>query len=56
MKLHHPLDIIRYTGDPMMPVAVGIAKTYTGSLILAGGTQMLAVSAVIKVLGDPCRL
>jgi NaMN:DMB phosphoribosyltransferase len=37
----------------MMPVAAGIAKTYTGSLILAGGTQMLAVSAVIKGLGCP---
>jgi len=46
-----PLDIIRYTGDPMMPVAVGIAKTYSGKLILAGGTQMLAVSAVIKAEG-----
>jgi uncharacterized protein (TIGR00303 family) len=46
-----PLDIIRYTGDPMMPVAVGIAKTYSGELILAGGTQMLAVSAVIKAEG-----
>jgi uncharacterized protein (TIGR00303 family) len=46
-----PLDIIRYTGDPMMPVAVGIAKTYSGELILAGGTQMLAVSAIIKAEG-----
>jgi uncharacterized protein (TIGR00303 family) len=48
-----PLDIIRYTGDPMMPVAVGIAKTYSGELFLAGGTQMLAVSAVIKAEGRP---
>jgi uncharacterized protein (TIGR00303 family) len=48
-----PLDIMRYSGDPMMPVAVGIAKTYNGELILAGGTQMLAVSAVIKAEGRP---
>jgi uncharacterized protein (TIGR00303 family) len=48
-----PLDILRYTGDPMMPVAVGIAKTYSGELILAGGTQMLAVSAVIKAEERP---
>jgi len=48
-----PLDIMRYTGDPMMPVAVGIAKTYAGELILAGGTQMLAVSAIIKAEGRP---
>jgi uncharacterized protein (TIGR00303 family) len=47
-KITLPLDIIRYAGDPMMPVALGIAKTYSGTLFLAGGTQMLAVSAVIK--------
>jgi NaMN:DMB phosphoribosyltransferase len=48
-----PLDIMRYTGDPMMPLAVGISKTYTGELFLAGGTQMLAVSAIIKAVGGP---
>jgi uncharacterized protein (TIGR00303 family) len=48
-----PLDIMRYAGDPMMPLAVGIAKTYSGELILAGGTQMLAVSAIIKSVGEP---
>ena len=47
-----PLDLVRYLGDPMMPVAAGIAKTYTGTLVLAGGTQMLAVSALIKALGQ----
>ena len=51
-----PLDIIRYTGDPMMPVALGIAKTYSGTLILAGGTQMLAVSAIIKAERRPLPL
>jgi uncharacterized protein (TIGR00303 family) len=45
-----PLDIIKYTGDPMMPVAAGIAKTYSGNILLAGGTQMLAVAALIKSL------
>jgi uncharacterized protein (TIGR00303 family) len=47
-----PLDLVRALGDPMMPVAAGIAKTYTGTLVLAGGTQMLAVSALIKALGQ----
>jgi uncharacterized protein (TIGR00303 family) len=46
-----PLDIVRYAGDPMMPVAAGIAKSYTGRLMFAGGTQMLAVCAVIKAMG-----
>jgi uncharacterized protein (TIGR00303 family) len=48
-----PLDVVRITGDPMMPVAAGIAHTYRGTLILAGGTQMLAVCAVIKAMNDP---
>ncbi len=46
-----PLDILRAAGDPMIPVAAGIASTYSGDLILAGGTQMLAVAAVLKALG-----
>ncbi|MFA5220769.1 MAG: TIGR00303 family protein [Methanoregula sp.] len=45
-----PLDILRVTGDPMMPVAVGIADSYAGTLVLAGGTQMLAVCGVIKAM------
>lgn len=48
-----PLDIIKYSGDPMMPVAAGISSTYTGHLLLSGGTQMLAVSAIIKAMGLP---
>lgn len=47
------LDIVRCTGDPMMPAAAGIATTYTGTLVLAGGTQMLAVAAVLKAMGAP---
>ncbi|MDD5143568.1 nicotinate mononucleotide-dependent phosphoribosyltransferase CobT [Methanoregula sp.] len=46
-----PLDIVRYTGDPMMPVAAGMITTYTGNLLLAGGTQMLSVAALAKALG-----
>lgn len=46
-----PLDIIRYAGDPMMPVAVGMIKSYTGNILLAGGTQMLSVAALAKTMG-----
>ena len=35
-----------------MAVAAGIAKTYSGDLLLAGGTQMLAVAAIIKSTGS----
>jgi uncharacterized protein (TIGR00303 family) len=48
-----PIELVRGLGDPMMPVAAGIAKTYDGTLVLAGGTQMLAVGALIKALGQP---
>ncbi len=51
--LQDPLEIIKHVGDPMIPVAAGIAHTYTGSLVLAGGTQMLAVCAVIKAMNGP---
>ncbi len=49
----NPLDLVREVGDPMMAVVAGIASTYTGTLFLAGGTQMLAVAAIIKALGIP---
>ncbi|QYZ80459.1 TIGR00303 family protein [Methanofollis formosanus] len=45
------LDVVRIGGDPMMPVAAGIASTFEGTLVFAGGTQMLAVDAVLKGLG-----
>lgn len=47
-----PLDIVSYCGDPMMPVVAGIAKGYENTLVLSGGTQMLAVEALIKALGN----
>jgi uncharacterized protein (TIGR00303 family) len=47
-----PLDIVKYSGDPMMPAAAGMVKTYSGSILLAGGTQMLAVAAVLRSLKE----
>lgn len=47
-----PLGIVAAVGDPMMPVAAGIAEGFRGKLFLAGGTQMLAVCAVIRALGN----
>jgi uncharacterized protein (TIGR00303 family) len=46
-----PLDIIRIGGDPMLAVAAGICSSFHGTAILAGGTQMLAVAAVLRGLG-----
>jgi uncharacterized protein (TIGR00303 family) len=45
-----PLDIVRVGGDPMIALASGIVSSYPGQVILAGGTQMLAVAAVTKGL------
>lgn len=47
-----PLDIVSYCGDPMMPVVAGITKGYKNTIVLSGGTQMLAVEALIKALGN----
>ncbi|HJJ99098.1 MAG TPA: TIGR00303 family protein [Methanocorpusculum sp.] len=47
-----PLDIVAMIGDPMIPVAAGIAKGYSEKLLLAGGTQMLAVAAIVRALGN----
>ncbi len=46
-----PLDIISATGDPMIPVACGMIKGFSGDVVLAGGTQMLSVAAVARDLG-----
>lgn len=51
-----PLDLIRYCGDPMIPVCAGMGSTFTRNMVLAGGTQMLAVAAVMKAMGIPLPL
>lgn len=50
--ISEPLDVVRVCGDPMIALAAGIATTYPGALILAGGTQMLSVAAVVRALGS----
>ncbi|HJJ47282.1 MAG TPA: TIGR00303 family protein, partial [Methanocorpusculum sp.] len=52
LSAEDPLEIIGMVGDPMMPVAAGIAEGFRGKLFLAGGTQMLAVASVIRALGN----
>ncbi len=45
-------DVLATVGDPMQPLAAGIAMgaSMGGPVILAGGTQMLAVAAVCQKL------
>ena len=51
-----PFAAISYFGDPMIPTVAGIcdgAITSGGRVMLAGGTQMSAVIAVLKTLKRP---
>jgi len=51
-----PLGSVAQLGDPMQPVVAGAALGAVGSgalVLLAGGSQMLAVSALIKAVGGP---
>ena len=48
-----PFELVRAIGDPMQIVAAGmaIAASRTTGVLLAGGTQMLAVAALIQAIG-----
>ncbi len=48
-----PLDLVRCCGDPMLAVAPGIVQGFRGTCILAGGSQMLAVAAVLAGMKAP---
>jgi uncharacterized protein (TIGR00303 family) len=47
-----PLEVVAAVGDPMQPVVAGmaIAASQTHPVLLAGGTQMLAVYALAKAI------
>ena len=48
-----PLELVAAIGDPMQIVVAGmaIAASRTCGVLLAGGTQMLAVAALIQAIG-----
>ena len=48
----NPLEALRQFGDPMMATVIGLALGFRKNIVLAGGTQMLAVSALLKALGE----
>jgi uncharacterized protein (TIGR00303 family) len=55
---HNPLDIVAAVGDPMQPVVAGmaIAASQIGGVLLAGGTQMLAVYALAQAIAKSLNL
>jgi uncharacterized protein (TIGR00303 family) len=48
-----PLELVAAIGDPMQIVVAGMAisASRTSGVLLAGGTQMLAVAALIQAIG-----
>jgi uncharacterized protein (TIGR00303 family) len=53
-RISSPFEAISTFGDPMMPSVAGIASgvlSASGKVMLAGGTQMSAVVAILKLLG-----
>ncbi|MBV9547036.1 MAG: TIGR00303 family protein [Chloroflexi bacterium] len=54
-----PLGALEQIGDPMQPVAVGIALAAREAgldVLLAGGSQMLAVAALLSAVGGAAAL
>lgn len=49
-----PLQVVAAIGDPMQVVVAGmaIAASRTGGVLLAGGTQMLAVYALLRAIAE----
>ena len=54
----HCLDLVAAVGDPMQIATAGmaIAASRTCGVMLAGGTQMLAVYALIRAVANDCAL
>ncbi|HEY9642698.1 MAG TPA: TIGR00303 family protein [Coleofasciculaceae cyanobacterium] len=52
--LPHPLQLVAAVGDPMQIVVAGmaIAASRSGGVLLAGGTQMLAVYALMQAIAQ----
>jgi uncharacterized protein (TIGR00303 family) len=54
-----PLMAIASVGDPMQPIVAGLVHALTSrgkEVLLAGGSQMLAVAALLAALGGPAAL
>lgn len=56
--INDPLNAISHVGDPFMPTIAGIASELIGQdkkIILAGGTQMCCIVAILKSLNVPLK-
>ncbi|ASJ12488.1 nicotinate mononucleotide-dependent phosphoribosyltransferase CobT [Thermococcus thioreducens] len=48
----NPLEALRQFGDSMLATVIGVSLGFRKNVVLAGGTQMLAVSALLGALGE----
>jgi uncharacterized protein (TIGR00303 family) len=51
-----PFEVLARVGDPMQPILAGMALGADCDVVLAGGSQMLAVAALVRALGGPRAL
>ncbi len=51
-SIRDPLIAISEFGDPMLATVLGISLGFKKRVVLAGGSQMLAVAASLKALGE----
>ncbi len=49
--VNDPITALEEFGDPTLACIFGICRGFKGEVVLAGGTQMLAVSALLKASG-----
>jgi len=58
LPMLHPLELVAAVGDPMQIVTAGmaIAASRSCGVLLAGGTQMLAVYALSAAIAQKCTL
>ena len=49
---NEPLSALEEFGDPMTATVIGISQGFKGEIVLAGGTQMLSISTLLKALGE----
>ncbi|WP_460041838.1 nicotinate mononucleotide-dependent phosphoribosyltransferase CobT [Thermococcus atlanticus] len=47
-----PLEALEEFGDPMMAAVIGISRGFEGEVVLAGGTQMLAIAGLLRAMGE----
>jgi uncharacterized protein (TIGR00303 family) len=51
-ELSDPWEIVSEVGDPMLATVLSVSLGFGKKIVLAGGTQMLAIAAALKAMGE----